>query len=379
MLVAVLAATAMGIAALFRLRLGRGDIFPEYSSLRSDPLGTRAFCDALSELPELSVERQFQPLESITAGVPRTVIVAGLLPEHWRHLPKKEFSALDRAAHGGSRVVLLLRSEFGPVEREDGADESSGDRPDGPAAEKPKAAAKPAETADLKRLWGVDLATRVQMDNEKDAVLEPHAPQGLPPALRWHSGAYFKIEGGADWRVVYRDMGRPVLMERRIGRGSIVVGTDAYFLSNEALLTDRATRLLSWIVGPNTRVDFDESHLGVVDGVGVARLARRYGLEWAFATFFLLALLFVWRSMTLFVPPSQEVSEVSLSFSPTAALEALLLRSVPQEDLFAVCLSEWRRTARAPDSPQLKAALGPAEGIPAETAYNATVQALRRK
>jgi hypothetical protein len=171
----------------------------------------------------------------------------------------------------------------------------------------------------------------------------------------------------------------PVLMEMPYGRGSVVVAGDAYFLSNEALQNDRATRLLAWLVGPNSRVEFDESHLGVVENVGVAALARRYGMEEAFVTVLLLALLFVWRRMALFVPVPQEQAETVFSSSQTAALEALLLRSVPPAELVAVCMAEWRRTARPSEIARLGGAHAPVRGVPAPEAYNAIVRGLRRK
>jgi len=126
-------------------------------------------------------------------------------------------------------------------------------------------------------------------------------------------------------------------------------------------------------------VEFDESHLGVVENVGAAALARHYGLEEAFVTLLLLALLFVWRRMALFVPAPREPPETVFSSSQTAALEALLLRCVPPADLAAVCSAEWQRTARASEIARLKGAHAPGRGVPAPAAYNAIVRGLRRK
>ena len=38
---------AIGLFQLFRLRFAVGDVYPEYSSLRSDPVGTMAFYESL--------------------------------------------------------------------------------------------------------------------------------------------------------------------------------------------------------------------------------------------------------------------------------------------------------------------------------------------
>ena len=56
----VLAVFVAGLILLFRLRLGQGDVFPAYSSLRADPLGTLALHDSLAQLPGARVvERPF--------------------------------------------------------------------------------------------------------------------------------------------------------------------------------------------------------------------------------------------------------------------------------------------------------------------------------
>ena len=44
---------AFGLVHLFRLRFAAGDVYPEYSSLRADPLGAMAFCESLERMPGL--------------------------------------------------------------------------------------------------------------------------------------------------------------------------------------------------------------------------------------------------------------------------------------------------------------------------------------
>src|SRR5262249_14023741 len=161
--------------------------------------------------------------------------------------------------------------------------------------------------------------------------------------VAWHSDVFFRPATGVDWRVLYERGREPVLVERALEKGSIVLAGDAFFLSNEALQRDRSTALLAWLVGSHTRVVFDESHLGVEANEGVAALARRYGLGGAFATMLLLAALFVWRQAALFVPPPDEVHELSLAYHPAAGLEALLRRAVPADQLAGACVTEWKR------------------------------------
>ena len=46
----VLGAFGYGLVQLFKLRFATGDIYPPYSSLRGDPLGSRVYVDRLQQL-----------------------------------------------------------------------------------------------------------------------------------------------------------------------------------------------------------------------------------------------------------------------------------------------------------------------------------------
>jgi hypothetical protein len=226
----------------------------------------------------------------------------------------------------------------------------------------------------------VDVKDRWLMERNGGAVLAAGAPAGLPANVGWQSDMYFARDEAAGWQAIYRRGGEPVLVERRYGLGSIVLAGDAYFLSNEALQRDRSSALLAWVIGPHARVLFDETHLGVTVDPTIAALARRYGLAGAFFTLLLLALLFVWRRMALFVPPAAASDEVTLTYHPAAGLEALLRRAVPPGELAATCLAEWQPSARASDRARVDAAQAAlAKNSPVTARYNAAVQALRRK
>ncbi len=62
------AAFFYGLFHLFQLRFELGDIYPEYSSLRTDPLGTMALYESLQKLPGLSVGRDFSAENRLPEG-----------------------------------------------------------------------------------------------------------------------------------------------------------------------------------------------------------------------------------------------------------------------------------------------------------------------
>ncbi len=376
----LLLALVIGLSGLLQRRVGAGDVFPPYSSQRADPLGTRALYDALAQLPGMRIERWHKPMAMLPAGPARTILLAGFTEAQWKQFPEEDFAALDAAVREGGRVVIAFRAASAETDAErkrrvQAEEEAERRRKE---TEKDHPRAKP-EIADILRRWAVELEKR----NESavgDALRSPGADHALPARLAGQSDLFFKPENNSDWRIVYRRGSEAVLIERSLGKGSLVLAADAYFLSNEALQNERSTALLVWIVGSHAHVVFDESHLGVLAQVGVAALARHYGLEGAFFMFLLLAGLFVWRRMALFVPPVPDAPVVTLSYHPAAGLEALLRRAVTTSQLAAACVTEWKRTARPGDTRKVDAALADAPKAHSAVAlYNLAARSLRRR
>src|SRR5690242_18924950 len=82
-----------------------GDEYPEYSSLRSDPLGSRLLFESLGRLPGLTVTRNYLPLEFFS-GKPSTILLLGVNPSQ---LHAAEFVQLIKRVSGrGHRVVIAL-------------------------------------------------------------------------------------------------------------------------------------------------------------------------------------------------------------------------------------------------------------------------------
>lgn len=405
----VLAAAAVLLVVvlsnLFQLRLAR-DLYPPYSTLRADPLGLRALHDSLAALPEFTVQRWTRPIERLPATPPQTIYLVGAWADQFDEVESDVFNALEATVRAGSRLVIVCRAErneniadreeFERLRRE--FRESREGKKAKPASkdEKPGSPAKSRrverdpdatptgggaiETVVLPRLWGFEIAHRKLVDREVGAVREAGAPSKLPATLGWKSDRYLKLNAGMGWKTIYRRAGETVLAEMPLGRGTVVLGTDAFFLSNEALQRERATGLLAWTIGAQTRVLFLETHLGVAEETGVAALARRYGLAPAGGLLLLLAVLFVWRRAALFVPPPPEAPEVGLDYHPTAGLSALLRRALPPAQLIPTSLAEWKKTAARGEVARVETlvAAAPPKEHPVAT-YNRIVAALRRR
>jgi hypothetical protein len=203
----------------------------------------------------------------------------------------------------------------------------------------------------LKEHWGVDYSFiplhRGKSEEFEAGRAENRSDLPLPDDLEWHSALIFTNLSAA-WQTIYARGTNPVVIERKVGRGTLVMATDSYYLSNEALLKDRQAGLLSWLIGPSRCVVFDEAHFGIVESGGVAVLLRKYRLEWLVAGLVLLAGLFIWKNSLSFVPlPASRGGEEFVAGKDAAAgFVNLLRRNIAPGEVLNVCFAEWTKSLR---------------------------------
>ena len=133
------------------------------------------------------------------------------------------------------------------------------------------------------------------------------------------------------------------------------------------MLRERQTDLLTWFMGRNHHVVFDELHFGIQKHMGFSGLARKYGLHFFFAGLLLIALLFIWKNSIYLVPPSENKLP-SAGNTPgdnkdyAAGLISLLKRNIPEKDLMKVSFEEWQ-TDLGPGKKRLKEKINRIEAI----------------
>src|SRR5882672_10608915 len=108
LLFASMAALVFGVVQLFELRFEAGDVYPEYSSLRSDPLGTMAFYESLAGLPGFSVRRNFSTTNRLPDGRDTTYFLLSTSIIEWRQLPEATFREIQQFVSGGGRLVITM-------------------------------------------------------------------------------------------------------------------------------------------------------------------------------------------------------------------------------------------------------------------------------
>ena len=371
---------AFGMFQLFKLRFENGDVYPAYSSLRSDPLGTMALWESLERMPGLIVRRDFAASNELPDGRNTTYLHLAATAEEWEFLEPDVAREIDAFVAKGGRLAITFFPETSLFSQT-----LSGLRraamTNSPSARKLRPAPAPSPAKKKKRLpvgdedaevsvkdkWGWELGAIHLAANPAGAyqparvVNQTDLP--LPASLDWHS-ALILTNLDASWQTIYARGTNAVVAERRFGSGAIVLATDSYFLSNEAMRKDRHADLLAWLLGPNQQVVFDEAHLGLVESSGVATLARKYRLQWLCAGLLLLAGLFVWKNAFSFVPPYPEETTQSYVVGKDAAagFVNLLRRNVAPRDLLGVCFSEWTKSL-GPGNPHLIARVDQAQAV----------------
>ncbi len=324
-----------GLTELFQMRFSAGDIYPAYSSLRADPLGTKAYLEAIGRIRDISAERNYKRLPKLDTD--STLFILGVSSKAVGVISEEEARALESFISGGGRLVMTFLPEVSVPE----VDEKVKDK------EKPNSAEKKNYTS-LPQRWGFALSYQKTASGQRQKPQDAIAGAGRPlsPSVPWHSAAFFDA-AEQNWIPIYKVSDRPVMVERRYGKGTIVLATDTYFASNEAILRDRRPELLAWLAGPHKKIVFDETHNGILETPGVASLFRKYNLHAFFAGFILLAGVYIWKNSMSLVPARAEddagIPDFTTGRDQLSGIISLLRRNVPPGQLLEVCIREWRR------------------------------------
>jgi hypothetical protein len=361
LLLACLIGFALGIVELFKLRFETGDVYPEYSSLRNDPLGASAFYESLGRLPGMSADRDFSVNGELPAGSGIAYLHLAGDSGDWKALTEETFKEIESfLRHGGRLVVALFPKttelfksssrERKPEVKKTASQPAEKSGPGKPGRKREKTKGATGERwVSLKERWGLEFGFK-KLAPGPGGSYEPvfaanNDEPSLPDFVTWHSGLVFTNLDPA-WRVIYSRDSSPVLIERKFGAGSVVFSTDTYFISNEALRKERHAELLAWLIGSCRRAVFDEAHLGIVEAPGVASLMRRYHLHGLVAGLLLLAGLFIWKNLAGFAPPGpEEKADAYVAGKDSAAgFVNLLRRHVAPRELLNVCVAEWGKS-----------------------------------
>jgi len=349
-------AFVLGLTQLFLLRFEAGDVYPPYSSLRADPLGTMVLSESLEKLPGLTVRRDFSDANRLPETPKTTYLHLGAEAADWRELPVDLFREIESFATRGGRLAVAFVPVTGTnnflsptATVTNAAGTNVAGRKRGRVRKALPDEDAEVRSASVKDRWGLEFAAR-GLELGDGGVFEPVTVTNattlpLPARIGWHSGLVF-TNLDSRWRVIYARGPNPVVVERRFGRGTVVMATDSYFLSNEAMWRARHPELLAWFVGPAAHAVFDEAHLGLVETSGMAVLMRKYRLHGVIGALLALAGLFIWKNSLSLVPPPKAALRKDFIAGKDAAggFVNLLRRNIPPAKVLEVCFEEWTRS-----------------------------------
>ena len=352
---------AVGLFQLLKLRFESGDVYPPYSSLRADPLGTMAVYEGLERMPGISVQRDFRADGRLPHGRNTTYLHLGAQQSEWDRIDDDDFRTIEDFVTSGGRLVVTFLPQvskpvtlFPPEDEETRKKPAKKEKPSKPNKRKPT----PSRLDDLRHRnslaerWGISFAfceLESGTNDMESTWVQRRADLPLPEALEWHSSLIF-TNLSTNWQTIYARDTNAVVVERKFGAGTVVIAGDSFFISNEAMVNDRHPELLSWFIGPSHDVVFDEAHLGILQRESVATLLRKYNLYAVVGALLLLAILFIWKNAFSFVPPWQTIQarQFVAGKETYAGFVNLLRRNIPARDLLNVCFAEWKKSAVKP-------------------------------
>lgn len=383
----------IGFVEVMERRFADGDVYPHYASFRSDPLGTSALYETLERMDAFQVRRNIKHLNTVKGIDGDTVLLLlGYPREDFPDLRAPEDSAVMKAVkEDGARLVItvnpgLVPEKFLPSTTEEEEDwmerrrklreeklkRERGD--DEEESEEEKEAKKESEE-EFENRMDEALGNRLmkELGFKVESLEEFERPEsgwelspgrslggkrvkgGLPI---WYS--QFRLEDlASDWKQVALSDDKPVVVERRYGKGSVVIATDTFFVSNEALHLEPVPDFLLWMLGGKTKVVFDETIHGSRESGGAMKLIRRYRLHGVFFGLLVFVVFWAWRSASPLAPGSEELDRGLIGSGDAVAGEEtgsglirLLRGSVPPGELLQQCLSIWRESSRREVSPE---------------------------
>lgn len=382
-LVALALFLGVGFLGVLEKRFAEGGVYPHYASFRSDPLGTSALYESLSALPGTEVRRNIAHLNSIE-GLDESVVLLllGVPRENFGDLRAGEDSPVFRAVKDGARLVItvnpgLVPEKFQPAKTEEEEDWFERRRQlreerirskerEEPESEKEKDGEEDAISEEeeafelamdeslgprLSRRLGFALESLEEFERPEggwDLIPGPESPVTSLPG--WYSQFRFQPEAEA-WKTIAGAEGGPVVIERRYGRGSVVLASDSFFVSNEALHLEPVPEFLAWILGGKSNIVFDETVHGSQESGGAMKLIRRYRMHGVFFGLLAFVVLWAWRSSSPLAPGDDDLDLGLVAGGGAVAGEEtssglirMLRRSIEPSGLLQRCILVWKES-----------------------------------
>jgi len=311
------------VSALFIMhgRLEKGDVYPRYSSLRHDPMGTSILFDSLRRMGctvEILTEDEFPKVME-----PQNTILFILSPA-FDLFSDKEVDRIVGFILSGGRVLMTADDDNGLMDffhsgidipiRDNKEEEKEEEKGEGEGGNGKKPRIREAIQG-----TGFDFSPdSIQIFGEKFLI------------TRWPRA------------VTVLSSKHDVMLLLSHGKGDIIISSDSYLVSNEYLTQKPPAAFLSWVMGRRTHVLVDEYRHGVSTNKGVSFLLRKYHLYWFFAYLALIFFLSLWHLLPHFQKPlPRESTPDNWVYSSLDGYTQLLTKTIPRKSLLDIAMDQW--------------------------------------
>jgi hypothetical protein len=307
----------LGTLFLLHTRLKKGESFPEYSSLRADPVGTKVLFESLRRIKHLNVTRNYQSLQKVTY-TESTIFFINIDPGDLtaRNLFTDQIDTLLRREN---RVVI----SFGKCLSSQNIAGSF--------------------HSEKKESTAFNPGIRFECESVRKSEVTDSA--NVFRGMNWPGS--LQLYPDSTWKVLVSRESCMVLGEKKVYGGELIVINNGYNLSNQGLRENsraiQSNPLISYCIGSSSTVIFDEWHHGIVKRMGVSALIQKFGFIPVIVFLMLWFLLLVWHINGI----NSKISEprtVRPDESEADTLLLLLTSKIPPAKLDENCRQEWQES-----------------------------------
>jgi hypothetical protein len=364
-------------------RLVRRDIFTgslsamdlPHSTNVYRPRGASALYDSLDQMPGLSVSRNTKPLLRMKPQPQTTVVLLGVSQTFFEPDTFENFDRFEKQMRGGTHYLILLDpSEIKYFDAE-WSDKNlyhpwSRSSPDKSLAELKKENEALNKELKLDKILPQEKVEEETKDRPTDRWgFRFYHQESLRKQGKDKEGLKVVVEGieaedsatwytawswgglSPEWQTLAQVQGRPVVIRREFGQGSLTLVSDSAFASNQSLIKEPSAGFIWWLFGGQKRLIFEETLHGAAYSASIVGYVRSYGLAGFFIGLLVLVGLFIWRGASSLVP-----SDPAHDYGHTAQRSAVLGRGsleglatqlrevVPRQRLLTACVDQWARS-----------------------------------
>lgn len=307
-----------GTVFIFQSRFRKGETFPDYSTLKADPLGTLALFESLHKTPNLTVTRNYSS-SSVFDISNSTVFFIGVQPYIFE-MDGSLTSHIDSLLKKGNRVIVSFLN---------------------PPFYSPSTV--PADSAEKSKVL---FTHSIKFRKKSSDISAVHSTDTFFTNVTW-PGA-LNLQADSSWKAIVSRDSFMLLGEKKVHSGVLVVLHDGYNLSNQGL-RDNIKRngsnpLIPYLISNSTTVIFDESHHGIVKRMGISALLQKTGFTPVIVFLCIWFLLLIWyiQGITIRVQPVS--IRDNLSTETPDSLQLILTSRIAAKNILHTCRDEWQKS-----------------------------------